>query len=204
MTQPIQEPSTDRALQAFAYARDQIFRRPPPLGSNPHQTFRAYRALSPVSISGAGARNQILFDIWENCNTDIFDDVLSGDNLMRVDCLIPGIYTVCWGVLYDVNLTDTSGMCLEDTDPVFGPLEYWTLHGRMGNGVDTFQSGSVMTIQTFTRSYPTSDPFSSGDQFPVGMTFHAAQITGSTEDIEFAFLDIQWADADICEGPILS
>lgn len=28
MTQPIQEPTTDRALQGFAYARDQIFRRP--------------------------------------------------------------------------------------------------------------------------------------------------------------------------------
>jgi hypothetical protein len=30
MTAPVQEPSTDRALQAFAYQRDQIFRRPAP------------------------------------------------------------------------------------------------------------------------------------------------------------------------------
>ncbi len=30
MTQPVQEPTTDRALQGFAYARDQIFRRPAP------------------------------------------------------------------------------------------------------------------------------------------------------------------------------
>lgn len=29
MTAPIQEPNTDRALQGMAYARDQIFRRPP-------------------------------------------------------------------------------------------------------------------------------------------------------------------------------
>lgn len=33
MTQPIQEPSTDRALQGFAYARDQIFRRPAPVAA---------------------------------------------------------------------------------------------------------------------------------------------------------------------------
>lgn len=32
MTAPIQEPSTDRALQGFAYARDQLFRRPAPPG----------------------------------------------------------------------------------------------------------------------------------------------------------------------------
>lgn len=34
MTQPIQEPSTARALQGMAYARDQIFRRPSPMGQS--------------------------------------------------------------------------------------------------------------------------------------------------------------------------
>lgn len=34
MTQPVQEPTTDRALQGFAYARDQIFRRPAPPASD--------------------------------------------------------------------------------------------------------------------------------------------------------------------------
>lgn len=204
MTQPIQEPSTDKALQGMAYARDQIFRRPPPLGGGPVQVLRAYRALDPVTISGTGTGATFTWDIWENCNDAIFDPHLIGDEMDALDLLLPGKVTICWGVKYEVALSDSSAMQLIDDEPAFGPNTYSTVHARSTNGVDSMQGFPSLMIQTFSRSYPTTDPFSSGNQFPVRFTWKAAQISGTSRDIEFAFLDVGWEPADICEGPIES
>lgn len=65
MTQPIQEPTTDRALQGFAYARDQIFRRPAPQPGN--TTTSAY--LDDLIANGTGL--EVASNNWETVTTAV-------------------------------------------------------------------------------------------------------------------------------------
>lgn len=60
MTAPIQEPSTDRALQGFAYARDQIFRRPQ--ASNCCDYPYVFRKMDSGQTIGPGNIEVIVFD----------------------------------------------------------------------------------------------------------------------------------------------
>jgi hypothetical protein len=53
MTAPVQEPSTDRALQAFAYQRDQIFRRPAPAAGASNISAVALADFRSLANSGA-------------------------------------------------------------------------------------------------------------------------------------------------------
>lgn len=57
MTAPIQEPSTDRALQGLAYQRDQIFRRPSPASATYHNSTVKYGVLGVEWL----AANQFLY-----------------------------------------------------------------------------------------------------------------------------------------------
>ena len=134
----------------------------------------------------------------------MFEEQTTADEVTALDLLVAGKITICWGVKFGDDLTDSLMMALIDDEPVFGPNTYQTVHSRLNNGTNNFEMGAQLQIQTFTRSYPTVDPFSSGDQFPVRFSWTVAQISGTSEDIEFAFLDVGYEAADICEGPILS
>lgn len=168
------------------------------------QVFRAYRALDPITVSGNGTTQDVTWDIWENCNEDIFTEHVVGDTIDALDLLVPGKITICWGVKYASSLDDTAALYLIDDEPVFGANTYSTLHGRSTNGVQSLEAFPSLLIQTFARSYPTMDPFSSGNQFPVRFTWAAGQISGTSEDIEFGFLDVGFEAADLCVGPIES
>lgn len=54
MTAPIQEPTNERALQGLAYARDQIFRRPAPVGGGVNET-AAYFGWQPDSTGSVSS-----------------------------------------------------------------------------------------------------------------------------------------------------
>lgn len=74
MTQPIQEPNTERALQGFAFARDQIFRRPPPRASDDRPWIR----VSKPFADGTFYPDQV---ISNNNNTALdFDEVYNIDS----------------------------------------------------------------------------------------------------------------------------
>lgn len=204
MTQPIQEPTTQRSISQGKWGENQLFRRPAPPSGAGIACLRAYRFSDPLPVSGLGTSVELWWTAWENCDTDVFEPQTIGDEMNRLDLLVPGRLTMCWGVRYERALDDTSAQMLQDDEPVFGSNTYMTLHGRDTNGANSIELSPSLDIQTFVRTYPTMDPFNSGNQFPVRFGWNCAQLSGSTEDIEFAFLDVTFEVADICEGPIES
>ena len=203
MTQPIQEPVTQRAISQLNWGQNQLFRRPDPNAASTVSVFRAYRTTT-LSIGGAGTGVAFRWNIWENCDEDVFDFTEVGGLLDTVSLLVPGHIIIYWGVQFADALAGSMGMFIQDDDPVFGPLQHMVIHGETTDGVRTFQLADSLYTQTLSKSYPTLDIFSSGSQFPMQFNFQAAQISGSAVNITFAILDIQYQPADVCTGPIES
>jgi hypothetical protein len=145
---------------------------------------------------------QFRWNIWENCDTDVFDVSEVGGLLDTLTLLVPGRLVMQWAVQFNNVLNDSMGMYIEEGDPVFGPNVYMQVHGRCANGVNTFQLGDQIYVMTLAKSYPTLDIFSSGTQFPMEFRWLVAQLTGSSHNVTHAILDVQYEPADICEGPI--
>lgn len=103
MTAPIQEPSTDRALQGFAYQRDQLLRRP----SAPFQgqvIGEAYKETNQIITSG----NYTKLTTWDNWTVEdatIIDQATTGLHVM-----VAGWYHIT--AMVDWSTVPTDGECV--------------------------------------------------------------------------------------------
>ena len=103
MTAPIQEPTSDRALQNFAFQRDQIFRRPAPVGGESLiPFFHAYQDSHFLTIDDDDETN-LTFDTWNNYDTSVFDATVTGGLLDAVILLQPGLYSFTCMVEWATN-----------------------------------------------------------------------------------------------------
>lgn len=79
MTAPLQEPTTDRALQGFAYQRDQIFRRPAP-PSEGLLIGEMYKESTQTISSGAFTK----LTSWDQWNVPFPDTIDQGTNALTI------------------------------------------------------------------------------------------------------------------------
>jgi hypothetical protein len=70
MTQPIQEPNTQRSLQGLAYARDQIFRRPSPVAAASGENAWAAISTEPIGFEHTGSGDALVdwYTLWISDN----------------------------------------------------------------------------------------------------------------------------------------
>lgn len=116
MTAPIQEPSTDRALQGFAYARDQIFRRPAPVGVGVLPVFRAMQENITTTVEASGGTYaEMVWDCWDNCAPDVFEETfnMNGD-LLTCRILEAGVYAITVRIVLDDVWTGNFRIIIND------------------------------------------------------------------------------------------
>lgn len=205
MSRPIYEPTPARYDAYNDFGNQQLFRRPAPEGATTAPAFfRAYNVFVPRTCGSTGTTQTMVFDFWENCDETVFDVQTTAGNMTTLEILIPGRMILQWGVKFENALSDSFGMSIIEDESVFGPNTHMTVHGRVTNGAQSFESAPAIYVQTLHRSYPVLDLFNSGNQFPIILTFALNQITGSAQDTEFAYLDVTHDTATPCEGPISS
>lgn len=178
MTQPIQEPSTDRALQGMAYARDQIFRRPAPVTSDSVSFGRAQAQISssaidfvePDFVTGSGATFQRTDDGRFHINADERFVLEQGNT---------GCYEISVNVFDISSVTNNEDnwaqILLNFVAPV--PSGAWWLPGWFETGLDT--SAYEMTFPWFTDA--DNQNF---DEVP-GPWSHLLYLEESDEDLVF-------------------
>lgn len=205
MTQPIQEPSDQRALQGFAYQRDQLLRRPSLSGGCTIEYFRAVMYTNHTVGAGT-AQVTIDWDEWEYCEEAIFvplnaalNPASPGEKVRRVQLDLsnyPGRYTFMWGVTSTTDINGTVEMAIHDGDPIWGRPEY-TRHGNQTGAGGAF--GQLGFYQmTMSRIFPLYDPFGSGTHTPQ-ISFTLAQNSGASEIFDEGVMEIHYeACVNIC------
>lgn len=170
MTAPIQEPTTDRAIQGFAYARDQIFRRPAPASGFVASRFSA-RRVSPFQTIATGVETDLLWNQWDNGNPDIFGETLVGGLLRGISLDVDGVYG--FYVAISIQSLSTGALAVVMNDNIDNPVANVHPAYNFGSGADYMWSS--------VQSYPT---LQSGGGSPE-VSFDVAQSSGISRNTQF-------------------
>lgn len=200
MTQPVQEPTTQRDIARLGFGTEQLFRRPAPESGVLIEYFRAVRY---TTLTVAGASQVVVdWDEWEVCREDIFAPLNTllqpaqpGEKVRRVELdltTFPGRYTFMWGAHNTSAIGGSVEMAIHDGDPIWGRPES-TLHGTSTGGL----SPGFLQV-TMSRIYPLYDPFGSGAHVPQ-ISFTLAQNGGASEDFSEFVMEIHYESwVNIC------
>jgi hypothetical protein len=118
VTQPVQEPLTQRSISKLNWDTNQLYRRPTPSSESGIPGFHAYRESTLTMVTGVNA--QINFDYWINDDDSIFEaGALAAGDLTEVKLLVEGWYSVFAWIHFSTQPTaGFSGINLvhDDTD----------------------------------------------------------------------------------------
>ncbi len=147
MTQPIQEPSTDRALQGFAYARDQIFRRPAPVSGDTGVCANAYMFYDDFgTIPDENTVNITGYSDADASGVEIDPNPATG----QFEITETGIYLVQLVILFDdtfagdkmASINTTGGNILQDTNA----WENWSSAQNLGTNIDSVTAEALLFV----------------------------------------------------------
>jgi hypothetical protein len=195
VTKPVQEPTVQRALANDQWAIAQLQRRPAPPG---HQ-YPALRALAgPPGGSAITVPNNtetpVLFDVWENEDSSIFQEGIVGAQLQKVRFLAQGVYTIAASAAWDNNFDAYKGVLILDDSGTSGEWDLNTTPnmGMYASRFDSFQFTYPLTFSV-TRKYPLLG-VQPGDLQPAGVYgicfVKLVQLSGISQDAEGVWLDI--------------
>ena len=214
MTQPVQEPLTQRSISQLNWGQNQLFRRPDPNASSPVQIFRATRGFdaSAVSVGSGGSQVTVDFDIWNWCDDSVFCPLDTGlnpdptpgvDSVRRVrlsDCgtayldTVPGTYDIYFAVVPVGTFDGDVELTLHDGDDTygFGDSYYHSLRSGFGSSFISAMWSKVYPIWDFQ-----------GDEGSVAeLSFTIAQINsgGTTRTFTPCWLEIHFnPNVNVCD-----
>lgn len=175
MTAPIQEPTTDRAIQGFAYQRDQLLRRPAPVSSGfTPVVFQGAQLTGGFQTINSGVEESLTWNSWNNGDDTIFTTVESGGLLQAVIGQEPGIYAVGFQLSIQ-SLTSTAQLVMIVNDDFDQP-------NQVVYPAEIAGSGGYYSYTTDVRPYP---PFQSGDTGDPEFSFDVAHNHGSGRNTLF-------------------
>lgn len=177
MTRPIFEPSLQRTDARLGYGQAQLFRRPAPSGGFTPVIFRARRTSSFQSLGAGGAETDLTWNTWENGDTTVFDDNLSGSDLRSVTLLEEGVYSLM--CIIAVQALASGQLVIVMNDGYDNPTIQVHPAQVAGSGGDYLYSDM--------RTYP---PFQPVDNPPgvAQVSFDAAQNSGVSRNTQYGIM----------------
>jgi hypothetical protein len=187
VTQPVQEPLTQRSISNLAWRTGQLERRPTPSGEAGIPGFHGYRTQDITLVSAND--NRINWDFWIIDDDTIFDVAVFGGDATDVALLVEGWYSVnVWAGFSNDPATGFAGIMLQhDATVVAAPDE--------GMGVTypiNFHTQSMLSFAK-TAYYPpefqtTDDSFAWVDR----LEFYVVQNSGINRTITWAWCNIAY------------
>ena len=195
MTQPIQEPLTQRSISKLTWDTNQLYRRPDPNRATGPIALRGLRDYGTGLVVATATETPILFDDWENEDATVFGETLSGGNLQKVSFLQQGIYTITLTIFWETEFDGVTEIALLDDSTTAGnwPFGQSPNMGQFGSG-RTSDSFSYPLTLSITKKYPryltTAGDVSGG---VYGQIFPKVfQRSGTNKDLTWASLDVYY------------
>lgn len=193
MTRPIFEPSTSRTEAKLGFGSNQLFRRPAPHAGTTPTALRGVRDYGTGLVVASASETPVTFTDWENEDSTVFAETLSGGNLQKVGFLQQGIYTVTITILWEIGFDGITEVCWLDDSTTTGnwPFGQTGNMGQFGSGraQDSFEYPLTLSITKKFPLYGVTTGDVSGGTY--GQIFaKVIQRSGSNKDLTTVTMDI--------------
>jgi hypothetical protein len=194
VTQPVQEPLTQRSISKLNWDTNQLYRRPDPNAAFIPACLRAFYAPSGGLTVGNGVESSFFtFQDWVNEDPNVFQEVLFSGDLQKVDLREEGIYTVTINLVWETDFAFPTGVLWLDGSTT---ASNWPFagNGNMNAGtyapVEVCDSFCYPVTMSITRKFPRfgTTAISGGDMAQVSCK--AIQYSGVNKDLASAYLEI--------------